>query len=133
MSTECVDTVRRMYDGFARGDLEAVLQPCSAEVQWYEAENFIYADRNPYIGPQAVLEGVFLRIAAEWNEFIVEPLRFLDAGDTTVVHGYYSGSYKRTGKRVRAQFAHLFTFRGSELVTFQQFTDTAQFLRAVAE
>jgi hypothetical protein len=29
------------------------------QVDWYEGENFIYADRNPYIGAQAVLEGVF--------------------------------------------------------------------------
>jgi hypothetical protein len=33
-------------------------------IEWNEAENFIYADRNPYVGPQAVLEGVFTRLGS---------------------------------------------------------------------
>lgn len=131
MSTENLRIIRGMYQGFARGDFGAVLAPCDAQVEWYEAENFIYADGSPYIGPQAVLEGVFKRVAAEWDGFVVEPERFLDAGDTIVTHGYYSGTFRSTGRSVRAQFAHFFTLRDGRLVRFLQFTDTAQFLEAV--
>jgi ketosteroid isomerase-like protein len=55
----------------------------------------------------------------------------LDAGDTAIGHGYYSGTYRKNGERVRAQFAHFFTFRDGKVVKFQQYTDTAQFLQAV--
>lgn len=131
MSDKNLETVRGMYAGFAKGDMQAVLAPCHPQVEWWEAENFIYADGNPYRGPKAVLEGVFMRLGAEWEAFAVAPERFLDAGDTIVTHGYYSGTCRRTRRKVRAQFAHFFTFRDGRLAHFQQFTDTAQFLQAV--
>lgn len=131
MSFSNLETVRSMYAGFAKGDMQAVLRPCHPQVEWWEAENFIYADGNPYVGPQAVLEGVFMRLGAEWESFAVAPQRFLDAGDVIAVHGYYSGTCKRTRRSVRAQFAHFFTLRDGQLVHFQQFTDTAQFRQAV--
>lgn len=132
MSQENVSIVRGMYEAFGRGDIASVLATLDPQVEWWEAENFIYADENPYIGSQAVLEGVFMRIGTEWDGFSVAPKELLDAGDTVVGHGYYSGVYKQNGKQVRAQFAHLFSFRDGKIVKFQQYTDTAQFERAVS-
>ena len=131
MSAENVNVVRGMYEAFGRGDIGAVLAALDATVEWWEAENFIYADKNPYVGPNAVLEGVFMRIANDWDGFAVTPENVLDAGDVAIGHGYYSGTHKQTGKRVRAQFAHFFTFRDGKIVKFQQYTDTAQFNSAV--
>lgn len=133
MSQELVNTVRGMYEAFGTGDIPTVLAALDPQVEWREAENFIYADRNPYIGPQAVLEGVFLRLATEWDGFQVSPEGILDAGDTVIGHGYYSGAFKGNGEKVRAQFAHFFTFRDGKVVKFQQYTDTAQWARAVSK
>jgi ketosteroid isomerase-like protein len=133
MSEESVNVVRGMYEAFGRGDIPAVIAALDPRVEWWEAENYIYADGNPYVGPQAVLEGVFMRIGEEWEGFEVSPEEVLDAGETVVGRGYYSGTYKRNGERVRAQFAHLFTFRGGKVVKFQQYTDTAQFRQAVGK
>ena len=131
MSTEHVNIVRGMYEAFGRGDIASVIAALDPQVEWLEAESFIYADNNPYVGPTAVLEGVFMRIGGEWDDFVVSPKEILDAGDTVVGHGYYSGRYKKNAKQVRAQFAHLFTFRDGKIVKFQQYTDTAQFKQAV--
>ena len=131
MSEQNVSIVKGMYEAFGKGDIAGVIAALDPQVEWLEAENFIYADNNPYIGPDAVLQGVFMRIGAEWEDFTVSPRGILDAGDTVVGHGYYSGTYKKNGKQVRAQFAHLFTFRDGKVVRFQQYTDTAQFLRVV--
>ncbi|MDQ3919689.1 MAG: nuclear transport factor 2 family protein [Acidobacteriota bacterium] len=133
MSQENAETVRGMYEAFGRGDISSVIAALDPEVEWWEAENFIYDDGNPYRGPGAVLEGVFARIARDWDGFEVSPGGVLDAGDTVVGHGYYSGTYKKNGQPVRAQFAHFFTFRGGKVVKFQQYTDTAQFRRAAGE
>jgi hypothetical protein len=122
-----------MYESFGRGDVAAVLSALSPKVEWHEADNFIYADGNPYIGPDAVLEGVFKRLAVEWEGFAVEPAGILDAGDTVVAYGYYTGRYRKTGEAVRAQFAHMFTLENGKLAKFQQYTDTAQFARAVGD
>jgi ketosteroid isomerase-like protein len=131
MSEQNVNIVRGMYEGFGRGDINGVLAVLDPQVEWLEAENFIYDDGNPYIGPQAVLEGVFMRIGAEWDGFKVSPKEILDAGETIISHGYYSGTYKKNGKSVRAQFAHLFTIVDGKVAKFQQYTDTAQFLQVV--
>ena len=130
MSQENVETIRGMYEAFGRGDIPFIINALDAQVEWWEAENFIYADQNPYVGPNAVLQGVFGRINVEWDGFKVSPKEILDAGDTAVSQGYYSGINKQTGREVRAQFAHFFTFRDGKIVKFQQYTDTAQFLIA---
>jgi ketosteroid isomerase-like protein len=132
MSEKTINTVRGMYEAFAKGDIPTIIAALDPEVEWWEADNFIYADANPYIGPDAVLKGVFVRIGAEWDGFAVSPKEVLDAGDTIIGHGYYSGTYKNTGKSVRAQFAHFFTFRNEKIIKFQQYTDTAQFKEAIS-
>ena len=131
MSEDNVNLVRGMYAGFSTGDIPAVLAKLDPQVEWWEAENFIYAEKNPYVGPDDVLSGVFMRLGAEWDGFAVAPKAFHDAGDTVISEGYYSGTYKKTGKQVRSQFAHLFTFRDGRIIKFQQYTDTAQFAEAV--
>jgi len=70
---------------------------------------------------------------SDWDGFAVTPSDVLDAGDTAVARGHYSGKCKENGRDVRAQFAHIFSFRDGKIVKFQQCTDTAQFARAVAE
>jgi ketosteroid isomerase-like protein len=132
MSQENVQVVRGLYEAFGRGDVPTVLGQMDQSIEWNEAENFIYADRNPYVGPQAVLEGVFMRLGSEWEGFTVTPEEWLDAGNHVVVLGSYTGSHRGTGKEVRAQFAHVWGVRGGRVLRFQQYTDTKQFAEAAA-
>jgi uncharacterized protein len=131
MSEENVKVVKDLYEAFGKGNVHAVLGSFDKQIEWREADNFIYADRNPYIGPQAILEGVFMRLGAQWDGFAVEPERFLDAGDTVVVLGHYTGIYRRSGKKVRAQMAHVWDLRDGKILKFQQYTDTLQFGDAI--
>jgi ketosteroid isomerase-like protein len=133
MSQENVGLVRAIYEAFAKGDIPTVLNSLHPQIEWREADNFIYADGNPYVGPEAVLSGVFMRIGEDWEDFSVSPEQVLDAGDMAVSYGYYSGTYKKNGEKVRAQFAHFFTVRDGKVARFQQYTDTAQFLRATSK
>jgi ketosteroid isomerase-like protein len=127
-----MDIIRALYDAFARGDIPAVLGALDADVEWREAEGFLYADQNPYMGPGAVLAGVFARLGGEWEEFQARPDNFLDAGEAVIAQGHYGGVYKATGRKVRAQFAHVWTLRGGKVTAFQQYTDTKQFSEAAA-
>ncbi|HJU92023.1 MAG TPA: hypothetical protein VJ656_03720 [Pyrinomonadaceae bacterium] len=54
MSEQNTKTIEGMYEAFGRGDIAFVIGALDPDVEWWEAENFIYADRNPYVGPQAV-------------------------------------------------------------------------------
>lgn len=127
-----VDLVRSIYEAFARGDVPAVLALFAEDIEWNEAENFPYADGNPYRGPQAVVQGVFARLGAQWDRFSVQPQEWLDAGDRVVALGTHRGTYKATGKSVQAQFAHVWSLRAGKAAKFQEYTDTLQFAQAVA-
>ncbi|TFY98656.1 nuclear transport factor 2 family protein [Ramlibacter rhizophilus] len=131
MSQQNVTLVQSIYEAFARGDVPAVLALFADDIEWIEADHFPYADGSPYRGPQAVVNGVFARLGAEWDGFSVQPKELLDAGDRVVALGTYRGTYKATGKPVQAQFAHVWSLRAGKAAKFQQYTDTQQFAQAV--
>ena len=131
MSQENVELVQAIYAAFGAGDVPGVLSRMSPEIVWNEAENFPYADRNPYLGPEAVLTGVFARIGEEWDGFTVVPEDVLDAGDAVVVLGRYRGTYRATGRALDAQLAHVWRLEDGKAVAFQQYTDTLQAARVV--
>lgn len=124
------DVVKALYDAFGRGDVPAVLGAFDPQIQWREAESFVYADGNPYAGPQAVAEGVFQRLVADVENFTVNPAHFVEGGDTVVVEGRYQGTMKATGRPVDAQFAHVWQLRDGKIIRFQQYTDTKQWAEA---
>jgi uncharacterized protein len=124
--------VKALYAGFARGDVPFVMGALDPRIEWREAESFIYADKNPYVGPQAVLEGFFARIGGEWDGFSATAEEIIGLGDTVISQGRYRGTYKATGNRVDAQFVHVFQVKDGKIVRFQQYTDTAQFREVVA-
>ena len=87
------------------------------------------ADRNPYVGGQAVGEGVFGRLVAAIDGFGAVPAQFVDGGDHIIVFGRYSGTMKHSGAKLDSAFCHVYRFKGDRIVMFQQYTDTAQWAR----
>ncbi len=122
--------IQGIYDAFAAGDVPTVLGSMSPDIEWNEAESFPYADGNPYIGPEAVLNGVFARCIGEWDGFAVEIEELIDAGDTIVARGWYLGTYKATGNGQRTQIAHIWRIKDGKAVAFQQHADTLHVAKA---
>jgi len=131
MASEAITLVRAIYDAFAAGDVPGVLGRMSPDIVWNEAENFPYADGNPYIGPQAVLQGVFARCIGEWDGFAVRIDAMHDAGETVIATGRYLGTCKATGRAQHTQMAHVWTVRGGRVVRFQQYADTLGIARVI--
>lgn len=121
-----LEIIKGVYKAFDLGDIPAVLAAFDKEMAWNEAEGMNYADGNPYIGPIAILAGVFARIPLDVCDFTVSAATYIDAGDTIVVEGRYQGKWIRTGRMVDAQFAHVWELRNGLAVRFQQYTDTLQ-------
>ena len=132
MSQENVKTVQSMYAAFAKGDVPTVLGSMDPKIVWNEAESIPYADGNPYVGPDAIVEGVFARLVGEWEYWNLAVEKVLDAGETVVALGRYQAKNKQTAAEINAQFAHFWGFRSGKAVSFQQYTDTAQVQKAVA-
>jgi ketosteroid isomerase-like protein len=130
MSEANVALVRGIYEAFGKGDVPAVLGAMSPYIEWSEAENFIYADRSPYRGHDAIVSGVFARLATEWDGFAAVPESFLDAGDTVIVFGRYGGTYKATGRGLDAWMAHVWRIEDGRAVSFHQLVDTLAAARA---
>jgi ketosteroid isomerase-like protein len=97
MSTGNVSLVKGIDQAFGTGDVPAVIAGMSPAIEWNEAENFPYADGDPYIGGEAMLGGVFGRIGSDWDGFHVGPERFLDAGDMVIMAARYAGPCRATG------------------------------------
>jgi ketosteroid isomerase-like protein len=122
-----VQLVQSVYDAFGRGDIPAVLGSFDAAIAWREAEGNPYRPSGEaWIGPEAVLENLFVRLGGEWEGFTVHTEQFHDAGDTVVMEGRYTGKCLATGKSLDAQVCHVWKIRGGKLTSFQQFVDTAQ-------
>ncbi len=120
------------YAAMGRGDIASVIGILDPAVVWHEAEGFVYADKSPYVGIDALMSGLFARLGGEWDGFSAVPNEIVDGGDTVVVFGRYGGTYKATGVKVDAQLVHVFKFKDGKVAKFHQYTDTAQFQKAVS-
>jgi ketosteroid isomerase-like protein len=124
--------IQSLYNAFAKGDVPGVLAGLDAEVVWNEAENFPYADGNPYIGHDAVVNGVFARIGAEWEYWNLLDMSLSEMGsDKVFATGRYNAKHKRTGKSINAQFVHVWTLKDGKAIQFQQYADTKQVAAAI--
>lgn len=128
--TDNLQLVRGLYDAFAHGDVGPVLAAFSPDIVWHEAEGFPYG--GTYSGPDAVLKNVFMPLGSEWTPFEVAPRQFVAQDDTVVALGDYRGTYKATGKRFTAPFAHAWKVRNGKVVEFRQYTDTVLVQRALS-
>lgn len=122
--------VQKIYSLFEAGDVPGVLACFDPQIRWCEAEGFPYSDRNPYIGPDAIVRGVFARLGEDWEGFRIQTGEFAGSGDFVTMLGRYRARHLRTGKELDAQVAHLWWLRGGKAVRFQQMVDTAAVLRA---
>lgn len=122
-------TIRNLYDAFARGDVQTVLGALRPDVEWTESEGFPYG--GTYVGPDAVLENVFMKLGTEWDGFAAVPNEFIADGETVIALGDYKGTFKATGKSVTAPFVHIWRFRDGKVATFRQLTDTVVIQRVL--
>ncbi len=109
MSVSSVEIVKRSYDAFARGDLDAVLGDMDPEIEWHQAQGLPHG--GLYHGLDEVRANIFDPLDDEWwNDFTAVPDEFLDAGDQVVVIGRYRavGKHTRqtTGRPLRPYLDH---------------------------
>lgn len=121
--TEHSDTINSLYAAFASGDIPTVLAAFAPDISWTEAEGFPYG--GTYIGPEAVLQNVFMKLGSEWDGYAAVPHELIAEGETVVALGQYSGTYKATGKSFSAPFVHVWKFKDGGIAVFTQHTDTA--------
>lgn len=116
-----VRIIASLYRAFAEGDTDTILEIIDPDVVWIEADGIPYG--GTFIGRDAVFEGVFGKIAAEWTDFTAEAFEFIHARDRVIVLGRDSGTFNATGKSMTAPTASIWTLERGRVVHFIQYLD----------
>ena len=125
LNPENIMIVQKLYNDFANGDIPSVQATMDEKIVWNEAENFPFADGNPYIGFEAIAQGVFGRIQSEWEYWNLTDLNLQEMTNNKVLStGRYQAKYKKNGAVINLQMAHLWTLKDGKIISFQQFADT---------
>jgi uncharacterized protein len=127
MSEENVEVVRRLYDSLNQRDIEGVLQLVASDVRWDLSERVF----NPavYKGHAGVRRFV-ADLAEVWDEFRVDPVEFIDAGNTVVVLHRIHGRGKGSGVEVELPSTNVYTLRNRTIVTARMYREHADALEA---
>ena len=121
-----VDLVTYVYEKFMQGDAQSILAVFDDEIEFRLSENHPYQPSGqPWIGKDAVTRHFFMRVGGEWDNWRIGIREIVDAGDSVVVEGRYSGVYKPTGKRMDAQVCHVWKIKNGKVTSFHQYVDTA--------
>jgi hypothetical protein len=127
-NTQVID---QLYDAFATGDMPTVLSLMDQKVEWNEAESNSLSDGNPYIGPEAVLNGVFARIGGLYESFLVTDVELHEMNNNKVLATLrYKIKAKNGGEEFDVQVAHLWTLTDGKITAFQQYADTKKLANA---
>jgi len=122
------EAIKAHYAASDRKDVEAMMSPITQQTVWTEMAGFPYA--GTYVGPEAIIAGVFRRIGEEWDDYAFALERLIDGGSTIVGIGTYTGAYKSTGRTMRVRVTHVWDMDGGKVVRFEQFTDTGLVAKA---
>jgi ketosteroid isomerase-like protein len=127
-----IEIVRDWYRALSAGDVDALFTAFAPDIEWREAEGNPYSPAGEaWHGGEAVRDNLFSKLAGQWENFRVSAHSFHDASPVVVVEGRYTGTFKASGRRLNAQFCHVWEVRDGRLARFQQYTDTGQ-LQVVA-
>jgi uncharacterized protein len=121
-----IDTVKAMYEAFGRGDVDAVLERCTDDVDWSTDAAIEVA---PWYGPKhgkADVASFFAGIAETGPVTEFEPLSFTsnDEGDV-MVFIRYAFTVTETGNDVAMNIHHFWRFRDGKVAYVRSAEDTA--------
>jgi ketosteroid isomerase-like protein len=109
MSRENVEVVRRAFEAYARGDVEAMLEEVDQEVQWKQVE-----EPGPVYGRDGVREAL-RRWDETWDNLQAEVEEYIDAGECVVALIRFRGLGRTSGVPVEMASYHVFTVRNGKV------------------
>ncbi|MEA5581236.1 nuclear transport factor 2 family protein [Nodularia harveyana UHCC-0300] len=124
-----LEIIQRLYTAFQERDTKTIREIFDPQIEWIQNEGFPGGGRH--IGTDAVLNDVFAKFRLDWDTWQAFVEEWLEAGDTIIALGKYSGIYKTTGKSITAEFAHVYKLRNGRIFKFQQYTDTFKIAEAM--
>jgi len=127
MSPEDLETVRRAYDAFARGDLESLMTFLHPDIEWRTTPDV------PFMGNYSGLDE-FLRGMDEWtsafDDVTTEVQEMIDAGESVIVCHRMRGRGRDSGVEVDLAICQVVAVRDGKLVRMHDYSSRQDALAA---
>ncbi len=128
MSQENVEIIRKTYEAFAQGGMDAVLGRLHPKVELYPAPDFpgpeVYRGHEGFV---AWLE----QFGETFEDFRIEPDEFTSVGDQVLVPVRIGGRGKGSGADVEMRRFQVWTLRDGKVVRVDAYQAKAEALEAV--
>jgi ketosteroid isomerase-like protein len=120
-----VEVVKRAYSNFKTGDVGALVEQLSEDVEWRLPE----IQGAPFAGARrgrGQVSEFFTSLADSQKVVSFEPREFVSQGDKVVALGTYNWRVKQNGREYGGDWAHVFTVRDGRIEGFHEYMDSAQ-------
>jgi ketosteroid isomerase-like protein len=126
MSQENVELVRRVFDGWSRGDFSVGAELIASDFEWQQHAEAV----EPGSRSGDAVGDSLRKIFEIYEGFRVEPAEFIDAGDKVVVVARVRATAKRMGIDLDSRWAFVWTVHEGRLARNEVFTERRDALKA---
>jgi ketosteroid isomerase-like protein len=136
VETSNAGTVQRIYEAFGRGDVAEVLEQLADDVTWehWETGNSAQDAGVPWLARRtgrAEVAAFFETLARELEFHSFQPLALLEGEGTVAAVIRGDVTVRATGRRIRDDEVHLWTFDESgKVIAHPHFLDTGKHIGA---
>ena len=130
-----IATVQSIYEAFGQGDIPAILDKVSDDVEWeaWDVDNTAQGTGVPWMLPRRGRDdvgGFFQAVGAGLEFHSFEPRNLLEGGDQVADSIKLDATAKATGERFQDEEIHLWSFDADGKVSaFRHYLDTAKHVR----
>lgn len=127
-----IETVRASYDAFHRKDIQGVLAALAPDISW------VHPDGLNDFGLGGAKKGhgevvAFIKHAPKYiSEMKLDPREFIESGDRIIVFGTRRVTAV-SGRSATLRFVHSWTFVDGKASEFEDYFDTAELIRLIAD
>jgi ketosteroid isomerase-like protein len=127
MSQENVEIVNAAFDAYFRGDMESVLRLMDPEIVVIQPPEV--PDATPLHGHPGVMDAI-AAWPEQWDDYQLEIVQMVDAGEHVVVRTHQRGRGKRSGVEVEDEIWFVLGFRNGKVAEWRMFGVEREALKA---
>lgn len=129
MASGNAELVRRGYEAWNRGDVEAVVSFLDPQIEW---RGYTHIPESGTLEGRDEVKAWLERFLDAWEQLEIEVTELIDAGDQVVALVRFRGSVKGSGVPVEGGTdAHVWTVRGGHIVAVTLYQGTREALEAI--
>jgi hypothetical protein len=121
-----IKTIQAIYEAFGRGDVGAILDALTDDVDWASDTSSTAAPWYGVKHGKAEVAGFFEAFGSTMGTEEFNPFTYAANEDAVFTVVRFRGTSRTTGKRVEMNLHHYFRFRGDKIFYYRGTEDSAQ-------